>query len=41
MDSGFLKSWHKEIKEMNQGKIGTPFEYIHSYIHSLAFLSFA
>jgi hypothetical protein len=38
MDIGFLKSWNKEIKRMNQGKVGAPFEYSHSYIHFLAFI---
>jgi hypothetical protein len=38
IDIGFLKSWNKEIKEMNQGKVGAPFEYSHSYIYFLAFL---
>ena len=38
MDIGFLKSWNKEIKKMNEGKAGAPFEYSHSYIHFLAFL---
>jgi hypothetical protein len=38
MDIGFLKSWNKEIKKINQGKVGAPFEYSHSYIHFLAFL---
>jgi hypothetical protein len=33
-----LKSWNKEIKRMNQGKVGAPFEYSHSYIHFLAFI---
>jgi hypothetical protein len=38
MDIDFLKSWNKEIKKMNKGKVGAPFEYSHSYIHFLAFL---
>ena len=38
MDVGFLKSWNKEIKRMNQGKVGSPFEYSNSYIHFLAFI---
>jgi hypothetical protein len=38
MDIGFLKSWNKEIKKMNQRKVGAPFEYSHSYIHFLAFI---
>ena len=38
MDIGFLRSWNKEIKEMNLGKVGAPFEYSYSYIHFLAFL---
>jgi len=38
MDIGFLRSWNKEIKKINQGKVGAPFEYSHSYIHFLAFL---
>jgi len=27
-----------EIRNMNEGKVGAPFEYSHSYIHFLAFL---
>jgi hypothetical protein len=27
MDIGFLKSQNKEIRKMNDGKIGAPFEY--------------
>jgi hypothetical protein len=38
MDVGFIKSWNKEIRNMNEGKFGAPFEYSHSYIHFLAFL---
>jgi hypothetical protein len=38
MDIGFLKSSNNEIKKMNKGKVGAPFEYSHSYIHFLAFL---
>ena len=38
MDIGFIKSWNKEIRNMNQGKVGAPFEYSNSYIHFLAFL---
>ena len=38
MDIGFIKSWNKEIRNMNEGKVGAPFEYSHSYIHFLAFL---
>ena len=38
MDVGFLKSSNKEIKKINQGKVGAPFEYSNSYIHFLAFI---
>jgi hypothetical protein len=38
MDIGFIKSWNKEISNMNEGKVGARFEYCHSYIHFLAFL---
>ncbi|HET7390401.1 MAG TPA: IS5 family transposase [Nitrososphaeraceae archaeon] len=38
MDVGFIKSWNKEVRNMNEGKVGAPFEYSHSYIHFLAFL---
>jgi hypothetical protein len=38
IDVGFLKSTNIEIKKMNQGKVGAPFEYSRSYIHFLAFL---
>src|SRR5439155_14493560 len=29
---------NKEIKNMNKGKVGAPFEYSHTYIQFLAFL---
>ena len=38
MDISFLESSKKEIKKMNEGKIGAPFEYSHTYIQFLAFL---
>ena len=38
IDIGFLKSWNKEIKKINEGKVGAPFEYSDSYIHFLAFV---
>jgi len=38
VDIGFLKSWNNEVKKMNEGKVGAPFEYSQSYIHFLAFL---
>lgn len=38
MDIGFLRSYNKEIKRMNQGKVGAPFEYLQSYTYFLAFL---
>jgi len=38
MDIGFLKSCKGEIKIMNEGKVGAPFEYSNSYIQFLAFL---
>ena len=38
MDIGFLRSSKREIKNMNKGKIGAPFEYSHTYIQFLAFL---
>ena len=38
MDIGFLKSQGKEIKKMNDGKVGAPFEYSHIYIQVLEFL---
>ncbi len=38
MDIGFIKSWNKEIRNMNEGKVGDPFEYPHSYIHFPTFL---
>jgi len=34
----FLKSANVEIKKMNEGKVGGPFQYSDSYIHFLAFL---
>ena len=30
MDIGFIRSWNKEIRNMNEGKVGAPFEYSHS-----------
>jgi len=38
MDIGFLRSRNTEIKKMNEGKVGAPFEYSHTYIQFLAFL---
>lgn len=38
MDISFLRSSNKEIRKMNEGKVGAPFEYSHSYIQFLAFL---
>jgi hypothetical protein len=38
MDIGFLKSQGKEVKKMNDGKVGDPFEYSHTHIQFLAFL---
>jgi len=38
MDIGFLRSSNREIKNMNKGKIGAPFEYSRTYIQFLAFL---
>ena len=38
MDISFLRSSHKEILKMNQGKVGAPFEYSRTYIQFLAFL---
>ena len=38
MDISFLGSSKKEIKNMNKGKVGAPFEYSHTYIQFLAFL---
>ena len=41
MDIGFLRereSSKREIKNMNKGKIGAPFEYSRTYIQFLAFL---
>jgi Transposase DDE domain len=38
MDIGFLKSQSKEIKSMNDGKVGSPFEYSNTYVQFLAFL---
>jgi len=35
MDIGVIRSWNKEIRNMNEGKVGAPFEYSHSYIHFL------
>lgn len=38
IDVSFLKSANDEIKKMNKGKIGAPFQYPHSYIEFVAFL---
>jgi hypothetical protein len=38
MDIGFLRSSKREIKNMNKGKVGAPFEHSHTYIQFLAFL---
>jgi hypothetical protein len=38
IDVSFLKSSNKEIKKMNIGKVGAPFQYSDSYVHFLAFL---
>ena len=38
MDLGFLKSQNRELRKMNDGKVGAPFEYSHTYIQFLAFL---
>ncbi|MGB0025211.1 MAG: transposase [Nitrososphaeraceae archaeon] len=38
MDISFLESSKREIKNMNKGKIGAPFEYSRTYIQFLAFL---
>jgi DDE family transposase len=38
MDISFLRSSKREIKKMNGGKVGAPFEYSHTYIQFLAFL---
>jgi Transposase DDE domain len=38
MDISFLASSNREIKNMNKGKVGAPFEYSHTYIQFLAFL---
>ena len=38
MDIGFLGSSKREIKNMNKGKVGAPFEYSRTYIQFLAFL---
>ena len=38
MDISFLGKDKKEIKNMNKGKVGAPFEYSYTYIQFLAFL---
>ena len=38
IDVSFLKSANVEIKKMNEGKVGAPFQYGDSYIQFLAFL---
>ena len=38
IDVSFLKSANDEIKKMNKGKVGAPFQHPHSYIEFVAFL---
>jgi len=38
MDISLLRSAKREIKDMNKGKVGAPFEYSSTYIQFLAFL---
>lgn len=38
-DFDFVKSWDKELEEMNQGKKGAPFQFPESFIEWLAVLS--
>jgi hypothetical protein len=38
-DLDFVKSWDKELDEMNQGKVGAPFQFPESFIEWLAVLS--
>ena len=38
IDVSFLKSANDEIKKMNKGKVGSPFQYPYSYIEFVAFL---
>ena len=38
MNISFLGSSKREIKKMNDRKVGAPFEYSHTYIQFLAFL---
>ena len=38
IDVSFIKSSNKEIKKMNNGKVGAPFQYSDSYVQFLAFL---
>lgn len=39
IDIGFLKLRNKEIKSLNEGKVGAPYEYPDSCIRFLAFLT--
>jgi len=38
LDIDFVKSWDKEVEEMNQGKRGAPFQFPESFIEWLAVL---
>jgi hypothetical protein len=38
IDVCFLKSSNKEIRKMNNGKVGAPFRYSDSYVQFMAFL---
>jgi hypothetical protein len=37
-DLEFASSWKKELKSMNKGKVGRPFDFPDSYIEFLAFI---
>ena len=39
IDVSFIKSTNKEIKKMNIGKVGAPYQYSDSYVRFLAFLN--
>jgi hypothetical protein len=38
IDVSFLRSSNKEVKKMNNDKVGAPFRYSDSYVQFLAFL---
>ena len=38
LDLNFLRSWNKELEEMNRDKLGRPYEYSATYIRFLSMI---